>query len=105
MSVYKFFAIDTYAMQLESQRKQFYTVEGKENWRVIMDYITPTLTCDEMLELTEDFAWYTVLIAVLVALGGALIAGAILFCIFRKKAFTGSWKYANGRGQVKIQCK
>jgi len=50
-------------------------------------------------------AWFLVFIAVILAIGVALLAGMAIWCVVKQhKTFTGSWQYKDFGLKVYFQC-
>ncbi|MGW3508221.1 hypothetical protein [Streptomyces sp. NPDC000994] len=51
-------------------------------------------------------AWFLVFIAVILALGAALLAGMAVWCVVKQgKTFTGRWQYKDFGLKVYFECK
>jgi hypothetical protein len=50
-------------------------------------------------------AWFLVFVAVIIALGAALLAGMAIWCVVKQhKTFTGSWQYKDFGLKVYFEC-
>jgi len=69
-----------------------------------MNYVAPAVDYTEM-NVVEDYGWFLVYVAVLLALGATVVLGAAVWCLANGNgSFTGGVKWENGL-QVWIECK
>ncbi|SDC51086.1 hypothetical protein [Shouchella lonarensis] len=67
-------------------------------------YETPVVDLHSY-EVTEDFAWFSVFVVVLIALGATILLGAGIWCLVNGNgSFTGGLEWEGGL-RVALECK
>lgn len=70
-----------------------------------MEYFAPQVDFSSLQTIQDQFAWFPVLVAVLLTLGATVILGAAIWCMYNGHgSFTGGVQWINWGFSLNIQC-